>query len=123
PAQVKEQPLKFKAQMNRHFGLWTLDRGLYKPAMPSPQSALATPLVGCSGVGPERAGHLARLGLHTVGDLLLHRPRRYEERRHFRTIAELEAGEPVTTRGHIVALGLKRFRRGTKSVFEFILED
>ena len=32
---------------------------------------------------------LARLGLHTVLDLLLHRPRRYEDRRHVRAIAGL----------------------------------
>jgi hypothetical protein len=35
------------------------------------------------GVGSERAGQLQRLELGTVGDLLLHRPRRYEDRRHF----------------------------------------
>jgi RecG-like helicase len=30
---------------------------------------------------------LQRLELRTVGDLLLHRPRRYEDRRHFERIA------------------------------------
>jgi len=75
------------------------------------------------GVGSERSAQLARLHIHTVEDLLLHRPRRYEDRRHFRPIASLKLNEGVTTRGTVVAMGIKRFRRGTKSVFELILED
>ena len=75
------------------------------------------------GVGAERAAQLARLGISTVEDLLLNRPRRYEDRRHFKRISELVRGEPATARGNIVALGLKRFRHGTKSVFEIILDD
>jgi ATP-dependent DNA helicase RecG len=55
--------------------------------------------------------------------MLLHRPRRYEDRRHFRKIAELTKDEPATARGTIVALGLRRFRGGSKSVFEIILDD
>ena len=75
------------------------------------------------GVGAERAAQLARLEIHTIEDLLLHRPRRYEDRRHFKNISELTKDEPATARGSIVAQGLKRFRKGTKSIFEFILED
>jgi ATP-dependent DNA helicase RecG len=89
------------------------------PAVPP----LAGPLKELRGVGTERAAQLARLGLFTVQDLLLHRPRRYEDRRHFRSIAQLQLDEPGTTRGKIVALGLKTYRRGQKSVFELILED
>ena len=81
------------------------------------------PVTALWGVGGERAAQLARLGLRTVGDLFLHRPRRYEDRRHFRKIVELTKDEPATARGTIVALGLKRFRGGSKSVFEIILDD
>ena len=87
------------------------------------QPGLETPLTERSGVGPERASQLARLKLITVGDLLQHRPRRYEDRRHFRTIAELRPDEAATVRGKVVALGVKRFRGGTRSVFELILDD
>jgi ATP-dependent DNA helicase RecG len=90
------------------------------PPLPPPP---ARPLKTLRGVGPERAAQLARLRLFTVDDLLLHRPRRYEDRRHFRTIAEMRLDEPGTTRGNIVALGLKSYRGGQKSVFEIILED
>ena len=85
--------------------------------------ALRRPVTSLWGVGAERAAQLARLDIHTVEDLLLHRPRRYEDRRHFRAIAELTRDEAATARGTIVAQGLKRFRDGTKSVFEFVLDD
>src|SRR5689334_10546935 len=86
-------------------------------------SALRQPVTSLWGVGGERAAQLARLDVRTVEDLLLHRPRRYEDRRHFRRIAELTPEEPATARGTIVALGLKRFRGGGKSVFEIFLDD
>jgi ATP-dependent DNA helicase RecG len=86
-------------------------------------SPLAAPASSLWGVGAERAAQLARLEIFTIEDLLLHRPRRCEDRRHFRKISELTKDEPFTARGTIVALGLKRFRGGSKSVFEIILDD
>ena len=41
---------------------------------------LAAPLLRLPGVGEKRAEQLARLGLHTVSDLLFHFPRAYENR-------------------------------------------
>ena len=75
------------------------------------------------GVGPERVFQLGRLGIHTVGDLLLHAPRRYEDRRKFITIRELELGKSATVFGKIIAAGVKRFRGGVRSVYEFVIED
>jgi ATP-dependent DNA helicase RecG len=86
-------------------------------------SPLKNPVTSLWGVGAERSAQLARLEIFTVEDLMLHRPKRYEDRRHFRKISELTKDEPFTARGKIVALGLKRFRGGTKSVFEIILDD
>ncbi|HEY5297572.1 MAG TPA: ATP-dependent DNA helicase RecG [Verrucomicrobiae bacterium] len=86
-------------------------------------SPLKNPVASLWGVGAERAAQLARLEIFTIEDLLLHRPKRYEDRRHFRKISELTKDEPFTARGKIVALGLKRFRGGNKSVFEIILDD
>jgi ATP-dependent DNA helicase RecG len=88
-----------------------------------PLPALKRPVASLWGVGQERAALLGRLGMFTIEDLLLNRPRRYEDRRHFKKISELQKGEPGTARGRIVALGLKRFRHGTKSVFEIVLDD
>lgn len=89
----------------------------------STTSSLATPVAELPGVGPERASQLARLDIRSVNDLLLHRPRRYEDRRHFKAIKEMQMNEAATARGKIVAAGLKRWSHGTKSVFEIILED
>jgi len=88
--------------------------------LPSP---LAQPVTRLWGVGAERAKQLAKLEIGTVADLLLHRPRRYEDRRNFRSIVELQLGEPALTRGTVVASGTKTYRKGTKSVFELILDD
>ena len=74
-------------------------------------------------VGTERAAQLERLRILTISDLLLHRPHRYEDRRHFISIAELKLKEPATVRGKIVAQGLKYFSQRRKSVFEFVLDD
>ncbi|MDB6037727.1 MAG: ATP-dependent helicase RecG [Verrucomicrobiales bacterium] len=81
------------------------------------------PLTFLRGVGPERAAQLARLKVFTLEDLIFLRPRRYEDRRHVRQIADLQRGEAATVRGKIVAAGIKRFARRTKSVFEFIIDD
>ena len=86
-------------------------------------SPLRRPVSALWGVGGERAKQLERLGISTIEDLLLHRPRRYEDRRDFRPIAKLQLSEPALTRGTVVASGLKHFRKGAKSVFELILDD
>ena len=94
--------------------------------MPPPEiriSPLDVPVTSLRGVGPDRAAQLARLDIHRVEDLLLHRPRRHEDRRHFRKISELTRDMAATARGRIVVQGLKRFRRGAGSVFEFVLDD
>jgi ATP-dependent DNA helicase RecG len=88
-----------------------------------PIAPLAQPATVLAGVGPERAAQLARLEIRTIEDLLLHRPRRYEDRRRLRPMAQLEMGEPATTRGTVVALGVKWYKQHTKSIVELILDD
>jgi ATP-dependent DNA helicase RecG len=89
----------------------------------SQHSPLQRPVTVLQGVGPERAAQLARLEIRTVEDLLLHRPRRHEDRSNLRSIAELQFNQPAITHGRIVALGTKWFRKHTKSIFEIILDD
>jgi ATP-dependent DNA helicase RecG len=86
-------------------------------------SLLRKPVTSLFGVGSERAAQLARLEILTVEDLLLHRPNRYEDRRHFSRIANLQARESMAARGKIVALGVKWFNRHTKSIFELVIDD
>src|SRR5579864_183985 len=86
-------------------------------------SPLAAPVSSVWGVGEERAKLLARLEIFTVEDLLLHKPRRYEDRRKFLPIRDLKPKEAATVRGTIVAAGIKRFKKGTRSMFECVFED
>jgi ATP-dependent DNA helicase RecG len=93
------------------------------PTDPAPTPALRRPVSALWKVGPERAAQFARLGIHTIEDLLLHQPRRYEDRRQFRAIRELRQGDACLVRGAVVAMGVKTYRQGAKSIFELILDD
>ena len=55
------------------------------------------------GVGEQRALQLARMDIHTVRDLLLTLPRRYEDRRLLRSLRELESGEWVAVQVEVVS--------------------
>ena len=91
--------------------------------MPLGPLTLDTPVKQLHGIGLERNAQLARLGLLTIGDLMQHRPRRYEDRRHLIRIAQMRLHEAATVRGQVAALGLKRYRHANKSVFELIVDD
>jgi len=89
----------------------------------NPADPLLLPVTSVWGVGEERAKLLARLKIVTVADLLLHPPRRYEDRRKFLPIRDLRLKEPATVRGIIVAAGVKKFRRGARAMFECVFDD
>ncbi len=86
-------------------------------------SPLGQPVTAVWGVGAERAKLLARLDIFTVEDLLLHKPRRYEDRRKFVSIRDLKLKETATVRGKIVAAGVKRWKKGTRAMFECVFDD
>lgn len=65
------------------------------------EDKLATDVQFLKGVGPRNAQALAKMGLRTVGDVLLHLPRRYEDRSHLPPIASVRPGDFVTIRGRI----------------------
>lgn len=91
--------------------------------MSNAENVLAQSVTTLFGVGTERARQLERLGIRTIEDLLLHRPNRHEDRRHFTPIAELQPKESALTCGKIVAAGVKKWKFGTRSVFTLILDD
>ena len=82
---------------------------------------LSGPVQFARGVGPERAASLARAGVTTVEDLLYYLPFRYEDRRSFAAIRELQAGMKVSVSGTIAVAGLRRARR--VSLYEAQIED
>jgi ATP-dependent DNA helicase RecG len=66
-----------------------------------PESDLATELTKLKGIGGRAAPAYAKLGLYTVGDLIFHLPRRYEDRRNLPKIGELRPGDWATIRGRV----------------------
>ncbi|MGH8400634.1 MAG: OB-fold nucleic acid binding domain-containing protein, partial [Gammaproteobacteria bacterium] len=63
-------------------------------------SALA-PVTRLRGVGPQVAERLARLGIHTLSDLLFHLPARYEDRTRITPIGALRPGVPAAIEGEV----------------------
>jgi len=62
----------------------------------------AVPLNTLTGVGAAQSSKLAKIGLHTVQDLLLHFPLRYEDRTHLYRIDDLLPGVYATVEGEVM---------------------
>jgi ATP-dependent DNA helicase RecG len=82
---------------------------------------LQAPVQFVKGVGPQRAAGLEKAGVRTAEDLLLRFPLRYEDRRSFTRVADLQPGTVVSVSGEIVVAGLRRARRMT--LYEIRLDD
>jgi ATP-dependent DNA helicase RecG len=83
----------------------------------------ATPLDATPWIPPRRVTNLRKLGLRTLADLVLHFPRRHEDRRHFAPFPEAASDEPVLICGEVVKasyLPYGRWRRGFQAVLEEI---
>src|SRR5262249_50666434 len=80
-----------------------------KPAPPAP---LGRGLDTLPGVSPARLELLQRLGLRTVGDLLFHFPRAYEDLTEVRPIAGLVEGELVTVQGGVAGVDGRGLLKG-----------
>ncbi len=69
-----------------------------------------------------RSTQLRRLEIETVGDLLTHYPRRYEDRREFAGFPREESEQPVCLCGEVVKTRANHFGRGRK-IFEATLQE
>ena len=78
---------------------------------PAPKDPLSTPLVDLRGVGEATAEKLRAKGFETVEHLLLNLPRRYEDRRTPRTVADAPVGERSVIAGRILKAHEARGRR------------
>ncbi len=88
-----------------------------------PGSCLDTPVTALHGIAAKRAALLAKLGIHTIRDLLLHVPVRYEDRTHTRSITELEDGEICTIEAEAAASPAHSRPRKTLSVWRLLVSD
>lgn len=85
--------------------------------------ALNASLTVLSGVGPKNAAMLARLGLHTLGDMLYHFPRRYDDYSQLKPIRDLMYGQQVTVIGTVAFTEARQVRGGKMHIFEAVIND
>ena len=62
-------------------------------------------------VGPAAARNLSRLGIVSIGDLLLHLPMRYEDRTRYVPLREVEIGQSCLVAGELVRSNMAYGRR------------
>ena len=80
-----------------------------------------TPLASLDWVPRNRQAPLARLGLHTLGDLLRHFPRRHEDRRKFDRFPDQAGDRALCLFGIVKKTSYRRF--GPRRIFEARLEE
>jgi ATP-dependent DNA helicase RecG len=85
--------------------------------------ALNASLTVLQGVGPKHAETLAKLGLHTLGDMLYYFPRRYEDYSQLKPIKSIWYGESLTIIGTIQSVNTRPIRGGKAQIVEVILSD
>ena len=86
-------------------------------------AALDAKLTVLQGVGPGNAQSLARLGLHSLGDMLYYYPRRYDDYSELKPIKDLFYGEQVTVIGTVQTVHTRPIRGGKASIVETIISD
>ena len=97
-------------------------RGDRRGAGSAPPVTLLTPVTYLKGVGPRRAELLARLGITTAGDLLMHVPRRYEDATTVLPVVRAQPGQDVTVLGRVISKGIIPTRRGLR-IFQAVIQD
>ena len=80
-----------------------------------------TPLASLDWVPRNRHAPLARLGLHTLGDLLRHFPRRHEDRRKYDRFPDQAGDRALCLFGIVKKTSYRRF--GPRRIFEARLEE
>lgn len=83
---------------------------------------LETPLAVLDFIAPPRLRQLQRFGLSTLGQLLTHFPRRYEDRTRFDRFPSGESDEAVCVCGVVKKTNLRRIR-GSQKMFDVLLEE
>lgn len=85
--------------------------------------AMKAPLTTLQGVGPKIAQTLNKLKLFSLGDLLWHLPRRYDDYSRLKPISRLWYGEDVTVIAMIENIQLRNVRKGSQKLVEARVSD
>jgi len=83
---------------------------------------LDAPVTVVEGVGDKMAEKLERLGVHTVGDLLYHVPRRHDDYTRLLPINRVRPGDIVTLIGTVASSQVFKGRSGRQSL-QIVLDD
>jgi len=93
------------------------------PATPAyARTGLDSPVTALQGVGPQQAKRLAKLGIHTIRDMLYLFPRRYDDYSQLKPINRIEYDEEVTIIAQVWDAGARE-TRGGGSLFKATLSD
>jgi ATP-dependent DNA helicase RecG len=92
------------------------------PPSPVQRTGLDSPVTTLRGVGPRQSKRLAKLGIHTIHDMLYFFPRRHDDYSQLKTINRLEYGEEVTIIAQVWDAGARQ-TRGGGNLFKATLSD
>ena len=90
---------------------------------PAQGTGLETDVRFVKGVGERNARLLARLGIHTVADLLEHYPHRYEDRTSLTRVARLQDGQFAALRLRVSDVESRRAGRRNITITRVAAED
>lgn len=85
--------------------------------------ALDAPTTVLTGVGSVNAQRLESLGIYTLGDMLYHFPRRYDDFSKLTRIVDLLYGRDVTIMGELKSITNRPVKGGRRSIVEAIVDD
>jgi len=105
------------------FGGGRYDSTPSRPRLSPDPAALAAPLASLEGVTPAVARRLEAFGLVTVGDLVRHYPRRYDDFRERKQIRDLRIDEEATVRGVVERVRADRTARRKVRVVRALVRD
>ena len=88
-----------------------------------PPAALDADVTVLNNVGPRYASTLERLNIRTLGDMIYHFPRRYDDYTKLKPINRLYSGEEVTLIGTVKSIFTRSIRGGQGKLSEAIVND
>ena len=94
-----------------------------RPKPDGPPAALEASVTVLDGIGPKTAERLERLEIDTLGDMLYHFPRRYDDYSQLKTINRLEFGDELTVLGEVQSASVRKLHGGKRQMVEVIVTD
>jgi len=118
PAPVPPTPPRARLRRER-----SAEQPALTPSAPTPtRTGIDSPVTVLQGVGPKQAKRLAKLGIHTIHDMLYFFPRRHDDYSQLKPINRIEYGEEITIIAQVWDAGVRE-TRGRGTLFKATLSD